>query len=75
MSQFATAKRDTYINRMSNSDIEYLIPEGKWLFHITSPTQVKYLEPGEIAVWDMTTGGVCYGYAKDWEVSSELQPI
>jgi hypothetical protein len=70
MSQFATAKRDTYINRMSNSDIEYLIPEGKWLFHITSPAQVKYLQPGEIAVWDMTTGGVCYGYAKDWEVSS-----
>jgi hypothetical protein len=75
MSQFATAKRDTYINRMNNSDIEYLIPKGKWLFHITSPNQVKYLELGEIAVWDMTTGGVCYGYAKDWEVSSELQPI
>jgi hypothetical protein len=70
MSQFATAKRDTHINLMSDSDTEYLIPEGKWLFHITSPTQVKYLQPGEIAVWDMTTGGVCYGYAKDWEVSS-----
>jgi hypothetical protein len=72
MSQFATAKRDTYINLMRDVDTEFAIPEGKWLFHITSPTQVKYLEPGEIAVWDMTTGGVCYGYAKDWEVSSEL---
>jgi hypothetical protein len=55
---------------MSNSDIEYLVPEGKWLFHITTPNQVKYLELGEIAVWDMTTGGVCYGYAKDWEISA-----
>ena len=72
MSQFATAKKDTYINLMRDVDTEFAIPEGKWLFHITSPTQVKYLEPGEIAVWDMTTGGVCYGYAKDWEVSSEL---
>jgi hypothetical protein len=70
MSQFATAKRDTYINLMRDVDTEFAIPEGKWMFHITSPHQVKYLEPGEIAVWDMTTGGVCYGYAKDWEISS-----
>ena len=73
MSQFVTAKRDTYINLMRDVDTEFAIPQGKWMFHITSPNQVKYLELGEIAVWDMTTGGVCYGYAKDWEVSSELQ--
>ncbi len=66
MAQFVTAKRDTHINRMNNSDIELAIPEGKWMFHITSPNEVKYLQLGEIAVWDMTTGGVCYGYAKDW---------
>jgi hypothetical protein len=54
---------------MSNSDIEYLVSEGKWLFHITTPNQVEHLQLGEIAVWDMTTGGVCYGYAKDWEVN------
>jgi hypothetical protein len=49
-------------------DTEFAIPEGKWLFHITSPSQVKYLQLGEIAIWDRTTGGVCYGYAKDWEI-------
>lgn len=65
---FATAKRDTYINRMSDSDTEFAIPEGKWMFHITSPNQVKYLQLGEIAIWDKTTDGVCYGYAKDWEI-------
>ena len=52
---------------MSDEDIEYSIPEGKWMFHITSPNQVKYLEFGEIAVWDLETGGVCYGYAGDWD--------
>jgi hypothetical protein len=52
---------------MADPEVEYAIPEGKWLFHITSPNQVKYLQLGEIAVWDRTTGGVCYGYAKDWE--------
>jgi hypothetical protein len=69
MAQFVTAKRDTHINRMSNSDIEIAIPEGKWMFHITSPNEVKYLQLGEIAIWDMTTGGVCYGYQGDWEES------
>jgi hypothetical protein len=65
---FATAKKDTYINSMNDPNVEFLIPEGKWMFHITTPNQVKYLEPGEIAVWDRTTDGVCYGYAKDWEL-------
>lgn len=68
---FAIAKRETYINRMSNMDIEFVIPKGKSMFHITTPNQVKYLEPGEIAVWDMTTGGVCYGYANDWELDGQ----
>jgi hypothetical protein len=68
MTQFATAKKDTYINSMNDPNVEFLIPEGRWMFHITSPNQVKYLEPGEIAVWDRTRDGVCYGYAKDWEI-------
>jgi hypothetical protein len=67
MAQFATAKRDTNITRMSDEDIEYSIPEGKWMFHITSPNEVKYLQLGEIALWDLETGGVCYGYAGDWD--------
>ena len=71
MAQFVTAKRDTHINRMNNSDIELAIPEGKWMFHITSPNEVKYLQLGEIAIWDMTTGGVCYGYAADWEIDGQ----
>jgi hypothetical protein len=67
MSQFATANKDTYITMMANPEVEYAIPEGKWMFHITSPNQVKYLEFGEIAIWDLETGGVCYGYAGDWD--------
>lgn len=71
MSQFVTAKRDTHINLMSDVDVEFAIPQGKWMFHITSPNQVKYLEFGEIAVWDLNTGGVCFGYANDWEAKGE----
>jgi hypothetical protein len=67
MSQFVTAKRDTHINLMRDVDVEFAVPEGKWMFHITSPNQVKYLEFGEIAVWDLETGGVCFGYEGDWE--------
>ena len=65
---FATANKDTYINSMSDPTIDYLISKGTWMFHITSPNQVKYLEQGEIAIWDRTTDGVCYGYAKDWDI-------
>jgi hypothetical protein len=68
MSQFAIANKDTHINLMSDADTEFAIPEGGWMFHITSPNQVKYLQLGEIAIWDRTTGGVCYGYAKDWDI-------
>jgi hypothetical protein len=68
MSQFATANKDTYINSMNDPNVEFLVPEGKWMFHITSPNQVRYLKLGEIAVWDRTTDGVCYGYAKDWDI-------
>ena len=53
---------------MSDADTEFAISEGSWMFHITTPNQVKYLQLGEIAIWDMTTGGVCYGYAKDWDL-------
>ena len=66
---FATAKRDTHINSMNDPNVEFDIPEGKWMFHITSPNQVKYLQLGEIAVWDKSTDGVCYTYADDWELS------
>jgi hypothetical protein len=65
---FATANKDTHITMMANPEVEYAIPGGKWMFHITSPNQVKYLQLGEIAIWDRTTGGVCYGYAKDWDI-------
>ena len=53
---------------MNDPNVDYLISEGEWLFHITSPNQVKYLQPGEIAIWDRTRDGVCYGYAADWEL-------
>ena len=66
MSQFVIAKRDTFINRMSDVDVEFEIPKGKWMFHITSPNQTKYLEPREIAVWNLDTGGVCFGHEGDW---------
>jgi hypothetical protein len=65
---FATANKDTHINLMSDADTEFAIQEGNWMFHITSPNQTKYLQLGEIAIWDRTTGGVCYGYAKDWDI-------
>ena len=68
MTQFATANKDTYINSMTDPNVEFSVPEGKWMFHITSPNQVKYLQLGEIAIWDRTTDGVCYGYAKDWDI-------
>ena len=68
MSQFAIANKDTYINSMNDPNVDYLISKGSWMFHITSPNQVKYLEPGEIAIWDMDKDGVCYGYAKDWNI-------
>jgi len=65
---FATAKRDTHINSMNDPNVEFAIPKGKWMFLITSDKQTKYLEFGEIAVWDKTTDGVCYTYADDWEI-------
>jgi hypothetical protein len=65
---FATANKDTYITSMNDPEVDCLIPQGQWMFHITSPNQVKYLEPGEIAVWDRTRYGVFYGYAKDWDI-------
>jgi len=65
---FATAKRDTHINLMSDVDTEFAISEGSWMFHITSPSKIKYLQLGEIALWDKSTGGVCFGYAGDWEI-------
>jgi hypothetical protein len=68
MSQFAIANKDTHINLMSDADTEFAISKGNWMFHITSPNQTKYLQLGEIAIWDKTTGGVCYGYAKDWDI-------
>jgi hypothetical protein len=71
MTQFATAIKDTYINSMNDPNVEFAIPKGQWMFHITSPNQVKYLQLGEIAIWDRTTDGVCYGYAKDWEISDK----
>jgi hypothetical protein len=65
---FATANKDTYITSMNDPEVDCLIPQGQWMFHITSPNQVKYLEPGEIAIWDRTRYGVFYGYAKDWDI-------
>jgi hypothetical protein len=65
---FAIANKDTYINSMNDPNVDCLIKEGEWMFHITSPNQVKYLEDGEIAVWNRTRDGVFYGYAKDWDI-------
>ena len=63
---FVTAKRDTFINLMSDVDIETAIPQGTWMFHITSDKQTKYLEPDEICVY-LPGMGVNYTYKGDWE--------
>jgi hypothetical protein len=68
---FVTAKRDTFIHSMNNPEIGYSIPEGKWLFHITSPNETKYLQLGEIAVWERGLDGVCYTYEGDWELDDK----
>lgn len=63
---FVIAKRDTYINLMDNMDHETAVPEGTRMFHITSPNQVKYLEPDEICVYT-PEHGLNYSYKGDWE--------
>ena len=68
MSQFVTAKRDTYINLTSNMDYEAEVPKGTRMFHITSDKQTKYLDPGEIAVYHPDWNDrVFFGYEGDWE--------
>lgn len=62
---FVTAKRDTYINLMSDMDVETAIPEGTWMFLITSDKQTRYLEPDEICVYT-PEHGLNYTYKGDW---------
>jgi hypothetical protein len=62
---FVTAKRDTYINLMSDIDVETPISEGTWMFLITSDKQTKYLEPDEICVY-LPGMGVNFTYKGDW---------
>jgi hypothetical protein len=66
MSQFVMAKRDTFINLMKNMDVETAIPQGSYMFLITSNHQTKYLEPDEICVYT-PEHGLNYTYKEDWE--------
>ena len=65
MSQFVMAKRDTFINLMKNMDAETAIPQGSYMFLITSDKQTKYLEPDEICVYT-PEHGLNYTYEGDW---------
>ena len=66
MSKALVAKRDTYINRMDDTDVETFIAEGTWMFHITSPQQAQYLDAGEVCVY-MPEHGINFSYEGDWE--------
>jgi len=66
---FVTAKRDTFINLMSDMDVETEVAEGTWMFHITSDKHTRYLEPDEICVY-LPKLGVNYTYKGDWEQSN-----
>jgi len=66
MSQFVMAKRDTFINLMKDMDVETAIPQGSYMFLITSNHQTKYLEPDEICVYT-PEHGLNYTYKGDWE--------
>jgi hypothetical protein len=65
MSQFVMAKRDTFINLMKDMDVETEIPQGSYMFLITSNHQTKYLEPDEICVYT-PEHGLNYTYRGDW---------
>ena len=66
MSQFVMAKRDTFVNLMKNMDVESAVPQGTYMFLITSDRQTKYLEPDEICVYTPELG-TNYSYKGDWE--------
>lgn len=71
MTDFAVAKRDTYITLMTNMDEETAVPEGTRMFHITSDKHTKYLEPDEILVYTPESG-LCYSYVGDWKHSPAI---
>ena len=71
MSQFATAKRDTFINLMDNMDHETAILKGTRMFHIISENHTRYLEPDEICVYTPELG-INYSYKGDWEIGPIL---
>ena len=66
MSQFVIAKRDTFVNLMKNMEVESAVPQGTYMFLITSDRQTKYLEPDEICVYTPELG-TNYTYKGDWE--------
>jgi ABC-type uncharacterized transport system auxiliary subunit len=68
---FATAKRDTFINRMDNMDVETPISQGTWMFLITSDKQTRYLESDEICVYTPELG-LNYSYKGDWELGDVI---
>lgn len=71
MSQFVMAKRDTFVNLMKDMDVESAVPEGTWMFLITSDKQTRYLETDEICVYTPELG-LNYTYKGDWE---EYEPF
>jgi hypothetical protein len=50
---------------MKNMDAETAIPQGSYMFLITSDKQTKYLEPDEICVYT-PEHGLNYTYKGDW---------
>lgn len=68
---FVTAKRDTFINLMTNMDAETAISQGTRMFLITSDKQTQYLEPDEICVYT-PEHGLNYTYKGDWEKYVEI---
>jgi hypothetical protein len=71
MSQFAIAKRNTFINLMNNMDHETAILEGTRMFHITSENHTRYLQSDEICIYTPELG-TNYSYKGDWEIEPIL---
>lgn len=67
MAEFVTAKRDTHIMSMHNTEDERQIAKGTRMFLITSDKQTKYLDPDEICVYLPEYEKVHFTYKGDWE--------
>lgn len=64
---FVTAKRDTHIMNMHNTEDEKQIAKGTRMFLITSDKQTKYLDSDEICVYLPEYEKVHFTYKGDWK--------